>query len=230
MIIDNTAGLTIDKIVTVQCDRCTHQFRRSIKEISQRRKRMGGQDCCVHCARKQGATKRPQNSNEFCALMRNSEAHRIGILNRKDTSGEANHMWGKKASTETRLKMSKSRTGKLGATATAWKGGKLSFNRRIKSALQKRWKWFSSVIDRDKQCIKCGADKKLDAHHTIPISTLIKQVLIECPHTDPDLEYEYVVNHDSIKDIELLNGVTLCRECHKLQHMNWGSHEASVKT
>lgn len=138
-------------------------------------------------------------------------------------------MWGRVHTTETRQKMSKSRTGKVGSAATAWKGGKLSFNNRVKSAVQRRWKWFTRVIDRDKQCTNCGAISQLDAHHIHPFSKLVKQVLLQYDVLwSDDEKYEYVCTHPLIKDEELANGKTLCRSCHKTEHQNWGSHNAST--
>lgn len=228
MILDDTTNLKVVDIVTVQCDRCHTTFQRSLKSIAQRRKRSTGQDCCAQCARLQGASKRSQNTSSFLDQFRKSEAYYAGIKNRPSIAGELNRNWGKQLPAETRAKMSKSRTGKIGPKATAWKGGKLSFNHRIKSAVQTRWRWFSRVIERDKQCVHCGCTKQLDAHHIVPISTIIKQILVTCTHLDDTHRYEYVVNHPSIQDNELSNGKTLCRPCHKQEHSNWGSHEPKI--
>lgn len=133
----------------------------------------------------------------------------------------------KRASPDTRAKMSKSRTGKTGESATAWKGGRVTFNRRVKSTLQRRHGWFSRVIQRDGLCKLCGSTKRLDAHHIKPLSTIIKQITDNLT-LDADAMYHFVINHELVVDKSLENGQTLCRECHKKVHLNWGSHEPKI--
>ena len=165
----------------------------------------------------------------FWEKHKKSEAYYEGIKNRPSVVGENNHMWGKKHTDETKAKMSKSRTGKTGEKATSWKGGKLSLNRRVKSALQRKYKWFHRVMDRDGcKCQHCGATKKLDAHHIEPISGIIKELLNETNLLTEADKMDWLIVQPKIVDEELTNGITLCRKCHQQVHKNWGSHEPKV--
>lgn len=231
MIITDLTNVRILDVVDIQCDLCDNRFHRQLKHHNQACKRYEGKDVCVTCAKKIGASKRPQNSPEFLAVVRGSAAFMIGNKNRPSMAGKNNPNWGKKASLETRQKMSHSRIGKVGKHATAWKGGRLSFTMRIKSALQRRYKWFHRVINRDnKICTGCGATNNLDAHHIIPIKTLITQVLSEqSVETTDEIKYNIVITDPRIVDSALDNGITLCRPCHKLVHLNWGSHEPKLQ-
>lgn len=87
-------------------------------------------------------------------------------------------MYGKKASAETRRKMSISRTGKIGENATAWKGGDFSLVRTIKRHIHKVIHWYYKIYKRDNfKCILCGSNKKIEAHHINPISVIIKTLI-----------------------------------------------------
>lgn len=228
MILTDTTDAKLTDTITIRCDLCGDRFTRTLKNHNQRKKYHTGQDICNVCSRNIGATKRPQNNPEFLRTIRTSPQYYDGIATRPSITGSNNPNWGKIASAETRAKMSKSRTGKVGENATAWKGGKTSFNHRIKTAIQRRYKWFHRVIDRDNCCVKCGANKQLDAHHIQPIATIIKQ-LAESTNTMNDCDkFEFIINHPLIVDATLENGVCLCRSCHKLEHLNWGSHEPKV--
>ena len=146
-------------------------------------------------------------------------------LSKRDISGQNNGMFGKKHKPASIEKMSKSRFGKIGENATAWKGGKTSFTQRIKKLIQTRYNWFTKIIIRDNyKCVWCGDTNDLDAHHINPIVKIIKKITENIIFENDDLKIEYVINHPEIKDSNLENGITLCRSCHKKAHKNWGSH------
>lgn len=76
------------------------------------------------------------------------------------------------------------------------------------------------------KCTKCGDNKsKLDAHHIIPISSLIKEKTKNMFGLSENEMYSILIEDSDIIDKELKNGITLCRTCHKKEHKNWGSHE-----
>ena len=55
-------------------------------------------------------------------------------------------------------------------------------------------RWRKKVIERDKKCVKCGSVKHLNAHHISHWS------------------------YDPINRVNVNNGVTLCKNCHALEH------------
>ena len=228
MILTDLAHVKITDVIDIQCDNCGSTFSRTLKNHNQRKKRHSGLDICNGCSKSAGAAKRPQNQPEFLNEIRQSPQYYDGIAKRSSIVGKRNPNWGKSASAETRAKMSKSRTGKIGEQSTAWKGGKTSFNHRIKAAIQRRYKWFHRVIDRDSCCTECGSTKRLDAHHITPVATIIKQITQDMLFLSDEEKFNFVINHPMIVDNDLANGVCLCRSCHKLTHSNWGSHEPKI--
>lgn len=228
-------GIPVKTKVDIVCDDCSVVFTRSINHVVTSRKKRGeDEDYCNTCSRIRAAKKRPQNSKEFWDNCRTTatyeERYREGISHRPTIVGENNPMWGKTFSLDTKIKRStiwKRRTGK---NATNWRGGKQSLVRRVKSVLQSRYKWFHRVIDRDKKCQHCSAVAgQLDAHHIIPISTLIKHLLLEQLFVDDELRFEWLIKQPEIVDNDLMNGIALCRKCHRRVHNNWGSHEPEVQ-
>lgn len=232
MIYEDLNERKVSDRLEVECDDCHGSFQRTKKNILASR-RTHGIDRCVSCAAKASVTKKPQCSPAYWddperkaahgETLKASEAYRHGIANRPDNSGINNPMFGTKHSTETRAKMSKSRTGKTGANATAWKGGKTSLNKRLKATLQRRHQWFSRVLARAEGiCEHCG-EKAVDAHHIVPMVNLIKSLLAETTLQTDDEKLIYLLEQDAIVDPELKNGLALCRPCHKKIHNRWGS-------
>lgn len=216
--------------VEVTCDDCGHG--KEVLFICARRqlKRRGGH-YCASCAAKR--VPRPQNSKAYWTAERKKE-HSESIktpeyyegIAKRDQSGEKNGMFGKEHSTETRAKMSKSRVGKIGPNATAWKGGRRSLTRRVKEIIHTRLNWYGRVYARDGwTCTKCPSKQKIDAHHKEPIVKLIKRLAEGKTFESDEQKIEWLVSQPEIADPNLENGVTLCRECHKKEHGNWGSHE-----
>ena len=131
-------------------------------------------------------------------------------------------MYGKSHKIESIKKMSISRTGKIGENATAWKGGKLTITRMVKG-YQNRNDWYKNIYKRDSfRCVKCNSNKKIEAHHILPVKNIVDSY--KDLFTDKYELYNFLIKLDIINDVNLNNGITLCRECHKLEHSNFGSH------
>lgn len=176
----------------------------------------------------------PQNTVEYWTperrkahgdRMRASQAYYDGLARRPDNSGERNPMYGRKASPETRARMSASRVGKLGPNATAWRGGKKSILRRVKGILHTRFGWYLAVFRRDGfTCTACGSKRSLDAHHIVSLTSIVRRLRSgRAKESDEDL-IEWLVAQADVADHGLTNGQTLCRPCHRLAHNMWGSH------
>lgn len=240
MIIENITGLPVITKIEIVCDNCSKKLKRRIAAIKAQRKRRGiDKDYCRSCASKMCCDKKPQCSKEFWQdserkkkhgqSLKSSILYRKGIENRASLAGQNNPMWGIKHTQETKDKMSISRTGKTGENATAWKDGKLSLTKRVKGALQRKYKWFHRIMDRDNcTCQKCFATKKLDAHHIEPIANIIKILLNDKDFLTESEKMDWLIIQPKIVDHDLKNGITLCRKCHKEIHKNWGSHDPKV--
>jgi len=233
-------GLPVKTKIEVTCDECGVVVIRTIAATKEQRKNRGVEkDYCRSCASKICCDKKPQcnsnfwvseeRKNKHSKSMKNSISYYEAIKNRPSIAGKNNPNWGRKASAATRKKMSISRTGKTGEKATAWKGGKLSLTKRVKSALQRKYSWFHRVMDRDEcTCQYCGKQKRLDANHIEPIANIIKELLADKNLTESE-KMDWLIVQPEIVDNELINGITLCRKCHREIHKNWGSHEPQVK-
>lgn len=223
---------------TVCCDDCFSKFQRTRKNIRVNRMKFG-RDLCTKCANQVASKKRPQCSPEYWNTPERKNQHSEALKNsiahsesRKtlNLSGERNGMFGKKHRPESRAKMSKSRIGKVGSKATAWKGGRQSLNRRVKQSLQRKNQWFSRIIERDKIC-SCGSNGKLDAHHIKPISTIIRELLQKHNISIRDASDEtflWLIQQPEILNDDLTNGIAVCRPCHRKIHHNWGSHRPII--
>lgn len=240
MFMVNVDNLPVKTIVSVKCDGCEDIQDRRISSVkASRKKRNSHKDYCRRCAAKNSIGKKPQCSKDFwqdnkrisdhSKSIKESDKYKNGIKNRPSVAGRNNPNWGKTASSETRLRMSKSRTGKTGENATAWKGGKLSLNKRVKGALQRKYSWFHRVMERDNcECQHCGANKRLDAHHVIPLSSIVKNLMKNKTLLTEAEKIDWLIIQPEIVDKDLENGITLCRKCHKKIHKNWSSHEPQI--
>ena len=236
MIIQDTSNLKVVDIVDVICDNCNSQYQRTIKSIRATRPKWDGKDICKSCSCILTIDKKPQCSKSYWESLevkdkhslsvKNSDNFRNGLLNREDNSGDKNPMFGKSHKPETIKKMSIARTGKIGENATAWKGGRTSITRLIKG-FQNRNGWYKMVYERDGfKCVYCGSKKKIEAHHKKPIKNIIDEYISNFSNNE-DL-YKFLISLDIIIDSGLTNGITLCRECHKKEHMNFGSHNPII--
>jgi len=112
---------------------------------------------------------------------------------------------GKKASKETPQKLSDSHRGKKVPSRQKenchfWKGGITEINRKIRASLDYRV-WRTYVFKRDNfVCILC-----------------------ECPNEE-NLEAHHINNFGDYPELRFIvdNGVTLCKNCHKLFHNKFG--------
>lgn len=89
-----------------------------------------------------------------------------------------------------------------------WNGGISRLNTSIRTMHENR-KWADAVRARDKYCLRCGSENKLEAHHKKHLSHLI--------------EYLGVTNRNEARKFavilwDLNNGETLCKKCHWLEH------------
>ena len=223
---------TTDKI-SISCDRC--DTRSTVLYISAKRnyERNGGQHICPSCVHKEAASKKPQNNKSYWTLERKA-AHSQSVRNsdkyyeslkHRDTSGPKNGMYGKPAPALVKLKNSLRQKGKYGDQAIAWKGGKTSLTRRVKKYIHREHRWYYNVYRRDGfKCTKCGSKTKIDAHHIKPIVAIIKDLCANKTFTSDSEKFLFLISQPEIVDTKLENGMTLCRECHKKEHLNWGSH------
>ena len=216
-------------ILNIECDNCKIIFNRSVKNVKVSRKKWN-KDVCKVCSLKLSVYKKPQCSKAFWENLdkkikhsnsiKESIKYNTGILNRKKIFGDKNPMYGKKHKSETIEKMSKVRRGKIGENATAWKGGKNSVSRRIKT-YQYRNGWYNIIYIRDKyKCVKCFSNKNIEIHHITPIKNIVD--LYRSHFIDDDSLYRHIISLNIINDTN--NGVALCRDCHKKEHKNFGSH------
>lgn len=223
-------NLKVSESVDVVCDECGKIYKRTIKNIKKSRFKFN-KDICISCAAKLSLSKKPQCSKDFWNLdkkeihsksIKNSENYYNSIKNRPDISGEKNPMYGKKHLDVTKKKMSTARTGKIGEKSTAWKGGKLSITRLVKG-YQNRNGWYKMIYERDGfKCVKCGSKNKIEAHHIKPIKEIVDEYKDKFDNNNE--LYLFLISLDIIIDSDLKNGITLCRECHIKEHINFGSH------
>jgi len=218
----NTVGVR-DR-VRVECDSCGKRYE-ILYGSAKKTYAKNGKHLCYSCS--------PQNSKEHWTEERRkahgqtvsgSEDYQKAIAAR-DQSGEKNGMFGRKHTKATRKKMSKSRIGKLGPNATAWRGGKLSLTRRVKGIIHTRFNWYFKVFQRDGfRCVGCGSKKNIDAHHIEPVVNIIRRLCEGKTFKSDEEKIEWLAGRPEIRDRRLKNGKTLCRDCHKKEHNRWGSH------
>ncbi|AGR47635.1 hypothetical protein SmphiM12_003 [Sinorhizobium phage phiM12] len=234
MLLEDIENKKILDKVTVRCDECPAEFLRFKRDVKKSRQRFSNKDLCRSCSARASAAAKPQCSKEFwdsddrrklhSKTMKESSAYYEAIANR-DTSGEKNSRFGVPVSPETKLKMSKARTGKIGKQATAWKTGSTRLISRIRRALDVRHDWGGRVKRRvDYVCEDCGVrDLSNHSHHKEPLKAIIDRLLIDKELTSDDERFLYLIEHPDIVDQTLNNGACYCLSCHKKAHSNWGS-------
>lgn len=123
-------------------------------------------------------------------------------------------MQGRKHTEESKLKSSKTKTGKpnfkiRGENHYMWNGGTTPINERIRHSIEYKT-WRTSVFERDEYtCQECGIKNKLGLGRT----TILQADHIKSFNDYPELRFD------------INNGRTLCLNCHKLtDNFGWKSH------
>lgn len=224
-------------LLKVQCDRCPAVFERRKRDLLHSRS-VFGMDVCRSCGAQLSAATKPQctkagwdslKREHHGSVMKSSVRFYEGIRCRASISGPANPMAGKTASPETRDKMRQARLGKIGYRATAWKGGRVRFLQRVRKMLETRFRWYSRVIERERGiCQVCGCPGN-EGHHREPIAVIVAELLKHAPIMVEDEALEWLMTQERLINTDLSNGKCVCRPCHKLEHLNWGSHEPTTK-
>lgn len=88
-----------------------------------------------------------------------------------------------------------------------WKGGASKFNASIRQMTENR-KWINDVVGRDGQCITCGSEVNLEAHHIIPLAKILEDNHINSLAQARECEQLW----------DLSNGITWCSQCHYKHH------------
>lgn len=100
----------------------------------------------------------------------------------------------------------------VGENAGMWKGGVTPLQKAVRSQHQ-YYKWRNECMERDGfVCQSCGGCKELIVHHINPMVNILEGHNITTPAQAREC--------DELWDIH--NGITLCEECHKLEHSTRG--------
>lgn len=232
--------------INIKCDECGMIVEKCVRDINKSRGKFDGKDYCRRCVAKITSVKKPQCNSTYWSDPERKVKHGNSIRNstsyqssRKSFNvlGENNGMYGKHHTLETRRRMSVNRTGKKQSKATIekrvntfkekYKNREIKgMSKCIKAHLHTNIKWYRRVYERDAfKCVKCGGNKpKLDAHHIMPLSHIIKRLSLGKKFLSDKDRYDWLIQQPEILDMELTNGITLCRICHMKEHKNWGSH------
>ena len=112
-----------------------------------------------------------------------------------------------------------SKTQGYGETHHSWKGGFKSVYDRFRD-LKDYWVWRNSVLERDMNCCtQCSSTEKLHIHH---IKTLKNLILDYCKLHNKEISELTVEDLKNEFFYELDNGLTLCEDCHKRWHKQYG--------
>jgi len=242
MILENISLINVKSKIKIECDECHKEFERTLKIIkSSRKKRNSTKDFCTTCSYIISALKKPQCTKEYWNLVKKevhgnnikcSKKYKIAIRDR-DNSGENNPMFNKKHKLESISNMVISHTGKKQSLKTIEKRKKtlekiynkrrkiLNVNKSIRGYLNNIIHWYRRIYERDGfKCTKCPSTKKLDAHHVKPLNDIIKELTLNKVFKNNKEKYNYLITCSEIIDVNLENGITLCRNCHQNIHYN----------
>lgn len=100
----------------------------------------------------------------------------------------------------------------VGENAGMWKGGVSPLQKAVRSQ-QAYYKWRNECMERDNfECQYCNSGDNLIVHHINPMVNILEKYNITTPAQAREC--------DELWDIH--NGITLCEECHKLEHSTRG--------
>ena len=151
-----------------------------------------------------------KRSPETKAKMKIAQKINASKFTKEHRTKQAKTLTGRKASNETRLKMSLAQRGENGSN---WQGGITPLYLAIRHHCKMR-EWIEACFRRDDfTCQKCGSyGKNLNCHHIDSFASIIKRFNIKT--------LEQALFCWELWRIE--NGVTLCKECHDLIHKKNG--------
>lgn len=118
----------------------------------------------------------------------------VGAYNKDNFSGENSPQYGKE--------------GKRGEDNPSWKGGITPFIKAVRLC-GNYYKWKNKCLERDEyKCQSCGDDNNLVVHHKNPLIKIVN-----------DNNLENLAQARECSELwDINNGITLCEECHKLEH------------
>ena len=94
-----------------------------------------------------------------------------------------------------------------GSNNYRWNGGSSRLNTSIRQLTEHR-RWMDTVVRRDGECFKCGADTDLEAHHIKPMAEIIAEHNIKTREQARECAALW----------DLSNGITFCERCHYEHH------------
>lgn len=204
------------------------EWRKNIGIASSKRKGnlssnwMGGIPNCLECGIKLNRRKNKLQRCKKCVWLY--------------LKGRNSHNFGKKATEETKAKMSKIRKGKKrtieqrlnfikvcrrGENHSSWRGGIVPLTKIIRRSFEYKL-WREAIFKRDDfTCNKCFMrGGLLHPHHKIPFALIFKDFINKynqfSPIEDKETLAKIAINHSEFWDIN--NGETLCIDCHRKIH------------
>lgn len=187
-----------------------------------------------HKSKRFTGRKHTENAKKKIGKASKGNKYALGNKPNKTSYKKGQRAWniGKKATEETKKKISESRKGQKawnkglempkGKLSAHWKGGITPLTHTIR--LNKKYKkWVESCLKRDKVCQKCETKENLIVHHKKHFSKIFEENNIKNLETALNCRDFWRIN----------NGVTLCRSCHNKIHKNllkWKAEENAGST
>jgi len=208
-----------NKKIVYNCDRCNKE-----KLIRKADYSKGGHKFCKACGNKDGRSGfaindySGKNNGRYTTGYTLEKHYCIAPDCGKEISNRSkyckNHALAGKKNPEHSKRMS-------GKNHPNWKGGISALHYRIRG-IELVIIWRKAVFHRDNFiCQKCGkTHTKLEAHHLKPFKIIFKEFLKFYSQFSPIEDKETLVRlSESWSEFwDVNNGITLCEECHKLEH------------